>query len=194
MKAARADPLAWWQAAFGDVPPRGHLLRPALADRWVRFHSLPQPPRHADSEAEHAEIQARHLAVAASLFDAREPLYVYRSHTLERRLRGKARHRVAGRQLRDAVVRLPAVPSQDLDEDDQMNVRALVTTWKPDFFEASVRLLADWEEVGVAFVSPATRNIFCPYDGGMDVFVHSTTPAALRTRFAAWLPTTPSGL
>lgn len=75
-----------------------------------------------------------------------------------------------------------------------MHVRALVTKWKPDFFEAAIRLLADWKEVGISFVSPATRNIFCPYDGGMDVFTFSIVPEELRTRFTSWRSARPDGL
>jgi hypothetical protein len=75
-----------------------------------------------------------------------------------------------------------------------MNVRALVSTWKPDFFDTAVRLIADGEEVGISFVSPATGNMLCPYDGGMDVFAFSIAPDELRTRFPLWLSSLPSGL
>lgn len=75
-----------------------------------------------------------------------------------------------------------------------MYVRTLVSKWKPDFFEAAIRVLADGEEVGVSFVSPSTKNIFCPYDGGMDVFAFSISPEELRSRFAGWLSNRPDGL
>lgn len=80
------------------------------------------------------------------------------------------------------------------DEEDRMYVRALVSHWKPDFFEAAIRLLADWKVVGITFVSPATKNIFCPYDGGMDVFTRSIAPEELRARFTDWLSPRPDGL
>jgi len=75
-----------------------------------------------------------------------------------------------------------------------MYVRALASKWKPDFFEAAIRLLADWQEVGVSFVSPSTKNIFCPYDGGMDVFTFSVAPEELRARFADWRSVHSNGL
>jgi len=190
----RPDPLAWWRSQFGEIAPRGHLLRRALSEHWVRFHSLPDSKRYAESVEEYAELQRRHLAVASALFGAGEPLYVFRAHIGDPRLRGRARHQLAGRQFREAVAVLP-LESRGWDEDeDRMHVRALVTKWKPDFFEAAIRLLADWKEVGISFVSPATRNIFCPYDGGMDVFTFSIVPEELRTRFTSWRSARPDGL
>jgi len=188
----RTHPIDWWQAQFGEIPPRGHILRRALPEHWVRFHSLPDSKRYAESVDEYREIQQRHLSIASVLFSANEPMYVFRAHEAEVRLRGKARHQLAGRQFREAVTVLP--PGIRQDGEDRFYVRALVSRWKPDFFEDSIRLLADWREVGISFVSPATRNIVCPYDGGMDVFTFSIAPEELCSRFAAWRSSRPDGM
>jgi len=189
----RPDPLAWWQSQFGEIAPRGHLLRRAFGVNWVRFHSLPDSKRYAESLDEYAELHSRHFLVASALFSAGEPLYVFRAHIGETKLRGKARHQLAGRQFREDVAVLPT-ESLGQDGEDRMHVRALVSKWKPDFFEAAIRLLADWQEVGISFVSPSTKNIFCPYDGGMDVFTFSIAPEDLRSRFARWRSARPDGL
>jgi hypothetical protein len=185
-------PLAWWQSEFGGIAPVGHLLRRALPERWVRFHSLPGAKRYAESEEEYREIGERHLTVASALFNTGESLYVFRAHEAEARLRGKARHQLAGRQFREAVAVMPT--AAQTDDEDRFYVRALVSKWKPDFFEESIRLIADWQEVGISFVSPSTRNTFCPYDGGMDVFTFSIAPEALGSRFAAWQSARPDGM
>ena len=189
----RPDPLAWWHSEFGEVAPCGHLLRRHLTAQWVRFHSLPDSKRYAESLDEYAEIQHRHLLIASAIFSADETLYVFRALNEEPKLRGKSRHQLAGRQFREAVAAVPN-ESLGLDDEDRMYVRALVSKWKPDFFEAAIRLLADWKVVGISFVSPSTKNVFCPYDGGMDIFTFSISPEELRARFAGWLPTTPDGL
>ncbi|GKS83563.1 hypothetical protein AVMA1855_05445 [Acidovorax sp. SUPP1855] len=189
----RPDPLAWWHSEFGEIAPRGHLLRRALSAQWVRFHSLPESKRYAESLDEYAEIEHRHCLVASALFSDNEPLYVFRALGEEARLRGKAKHQLAGRQFREAVAVMQP-ESLGQDEEDRMYVRALVSHWKPDFFEAAIRLLADWKVVGITFVSPATKNIFCPYDGGMDVFTRSIAPEELRARFTDWLSPRPDGL
>ena len=189
----RSDPLAWWHSEFGEIAPRGYLLRRHLTEQWVRFHSLPGSKRYAESLDEYAEIQHRHLLVASEIFSADEPLYVFRAHSDKHILRGKAKHQLVGRQFREAVA---VVQSEGLgqDDEDRMYVRALVSKWKPDFFEAAIRQLADEEEVGVSFVSPSTKNIFCPYDGGMDVFTFSISPEELRARFVGWRSARPDGM
>ncbi|WP_425586206.1 DUF3885 domain-containing protein [Streptomyces sannanensis] len=43
---------AAWESNWPGTLPLGHLLRSAWPDRWVRFHSLPESKRYADTEAE----------------------------------------------------------------------------------------------------------------------------------------------
>ena len=104
------------------------------------------------------------------------------------------KHELAGRQFRDEVARLPADESETLGDEDRLYVRAFVCKWKPDFFEAAIRLIADEHEVGVSFISPATGNIFCPYDGGMDVFAFSIGPEELGASFPEWRSPRDDGL
>jgi hypothetical protein len=185
----RVDPLAWWKSEVAVVAPVGHALRPFFADNWSRFHSLPEAKRYAETEDERREVLARHSEVADAIFQVGEPIYVYRSRLHEPKIRGRLKHQLAERQLREAVVALPANPgSVAHDDDDHYAVRALVTRWRPDFFEELVVLVADEKESGVALVSPATRNTYCPYDGGMDIFSFATQRLDLETKFPDWLP------
>jgi hypothetical protein len=39
----------------------------------------------------------------------------------------------------------------------------------------------------LSFVSPTSRNVMCPYDGGFDLFTHSAEPTAMRKTFAEWV-------
>ncbi|WP_443611862.1 DUF3885 domain-containing protein [Acrocarpospora catenulata] len=43
---------ARWQANWPDCPPVAHELKRFYASRWVRFHSLPESKRYADTPAE----------------------------------------------------------------------------------------------------------------------------------------------
>lgn len=47
--------------------PLGYELPGAYSDQWVRFHSLPESRRYADSDAEYAEILRRHRTVLREL-------------------------------------------------------------------------------------------------------------------------------
>ncbi|ALV04812.1 DUF3885 domain-containing protein [Roseateles depolymerans] len=188
MHVNSSDPLAWWNSLATGLPPRGHLLRDHWRERWLRLHSLPGAKRYADTPEEAREIVQRHEAVGSALFTAGEPLFVFRAiwEPSPRRSRSRPRPQIAGRQFRETVC--------EMGEDPPLQVRGLATTWKPDFFEALVALVADNQEVGLSLASPATGNMLCPYDGGMDVFSVSVAPNELAARFAAWRSSQPDGL
>lgn len=56
------------------------------------------------------------------------------------------------------------------DEDGYYCVWVFVILWVLQCFSLFIRQIVDWEEVGVMFVLFVMRNIYCFYDGGMDVF------------------------
>jgi len=183
----RADPLSWWISEFTSVAPVGHVLRAHLHERWTRFHSLPESKRYAENQSEYVELLNRHLSVASELFHLGETIYVYRSHLGEKKLKGRHKHQIAGRLLRETLLKLCAGAHTSEAEDDHYFVRALTTTWIPDFFEVLTRQVADWKESGITFVAPSTRNIYSPYDGGMDVFAFSVSPSVLEGKFRSWM-------
>lgn len=78
-----------------------------------------------------------------------------------------------------------------IEDDDILVTRALVTTWKPDFYDRLVREVACEHECLVSLVAPRSKNVYCPYDGGMDIFVFSHTPSELERRFPTWLSKRP---
>jgi hypothetical protein len=181
------DALAWWKTEMAPVAPVGHALRQYLSKDWTRFHSLPESKRYAENEADRVELRNRHITIATLLFVTGEPIYIYRSYFCEKRQRGKSKHQLAGRQLRESVLRLPVrVENSYETEDAPLFVRALVSRWQPDFFAPLLDQVADFRESGVAFVSPKSRNIYCPYDGGMDVFSFTIEPQELASRFTEW--------
>ncbi len=181
------DPLSWWASQVSKFAPVGHVLRRHLHDRWTRFHSLPESKRYGENAPEYEEVLRRHLAVANELFVPGEPIYIFRSQIWERKLKGKLKYMLAGNQLREKMIRLPTGLDVQEDEDGYYCVRAFVTSWVPQCFSLLTRQIADWEEAGVTLVSPATRNTYCPYDGGMDVFPGAGSPSTLEAKFRSWM-------
>ncbi|RYD60307.1 MAG: hypothetical protein EOP58_16580 [Sphingomonadales bacterium] len=135
-----------------------------------------------------AVLLERHTAISAELFQAGETLYVFQSRYPASLRASRLRQSVAGRQLREKHALLPVSEGAIALDDDMLLVRALETTWEPDFFDRLVEDVATEEDHLIALVAPASKNILCPYDGGMDVFVHSMPPSALNLRFANWMP------
>lgn len=57
---------ALWRARWGGAPI-GCALSARHPDRWVRFHSLPDSKRYAETEQEYEVILDRHHRVLAEL-------------------------------------------------------------------------------------------------------------------------------
>ena len=56
-----------WNDYFGNLPPRGHLMREPLLVRWLRIHSLPESKRYADNDQEYSELLERHHRVSCEI-------------------------------------------------------------------------------------------------------------------------------
>lgn len=66
--SARAAHLTdLWEGRWPMASPLGYELRVAYAEQWVRFHSLPESKRYAESDDEYAEILRRHRTVLREL-------------------------------------------------------------------------------------------------------------------------------
>ena len=191
----RIEPLDWWIATFGEIAPIGHVLRGHLHEQWTRFHSLPQSKRYAENDGEYAELLQRHLNVGSALFQPREVIVVLHSehHARKDKPNNKRRRHLGTRQLREKMIELPVLAS-DKVESGYWQVRAIVTSWIPDFFADLNQRIADEQDSGVAFISPTTKNIYCPYDGGMDIFSFSISPQSLEEKFRHWMSGRPDKL
>lgn len=58
---------AAWRKTRPQSRPIGDELRSSNSETWVRFHSLPNSKRHAENDAERAEVLSRHLTLLGEL-------------------------------------------------------------------------------------------------------------------------------
>ena len=189
------NPLEWWQNIYGEIAPVGHVLREHFHDNWVRFHSLPKSKRYPDTPEENEEILHRHVEVANYLFQREEVIFIYKSRFHVDGDGETQRSQLVGVDLSTQAVLLRAYPGEiALEDDDVFLVRGLKANWMPAYFSEIVRQVANEEEHLISFVSPDSRNIYCPYDGGMDTFSFSTSPAKIDKRFSQWKSARPDGM
>ena len=187
MKTRPVDAIRWWQENLGQVAPVGHCLRRPLGDRWIRFHSLPGSKRYGETAAENAELVRRHIAVADELFAAGEEIFIFCSRLGQSETLADAGQHLPGEQLSTPLVCLPANPDAVSPEhDDFYSVQAAVCSWRPSSFDALVQAVADEKLWGVCCVSAASGNVYCPYDGGMDVFPRPSQYHDVQKKFALW--------
>lgn len=168
-----------WDPYWGGCAPQGPLLRESHHDRWLRIHSLPEGKRCATSVAEWDELRLRQNTVASAVLEVAAPcLFIRWSWEDVVELDGWQRiQRRAGWS------------------DDIVPERFFITsaTWRPGTHDRMIEDVAE-DRYRVVVMSHATGSLYCPYDGGADLFLTSLAQRrALAERFADWRPRAPSG-
>lgn len=183
--AADLDRLsALWEERWSRTPPLAFLLRDSYPDQWVRFHSLPESKRYAETESEAAEILKRHHAVLDAIGPPDRCFVI---------LARFASDRSPGIELPDESHWLT------IEEDDYLAEPARLCVGEMPYpsaaFDALLRAAADWEVADVIVGPEDLSWLYHPYDGGADVIAPSAAERdRLRTDFAEWLSPYPHGL
>lgn len=177
--------LNYWTTSFSGFEPVAHLLKSAFPDRWVRFHSLPESKRYAESDAEYAALLDRHNAVLGALAAAESPVVLLATESSSSaRPISPPSYVPDARWWRSVSV-----------EHAFWHVYAAAEVWRPGRFDAVLRRAADDDVHNLMICDTGCRWIFHPYDGGMDVVLANTTARnGLRERFGEWLSSLASGL
>jgi len=183
---------AW--VAVCDHDPIGHQLKTVIPDRWVRFYSLPEGKRYAESADEHETVRRRADALITHTCGQNTELMLvtaigdWGTDVPELDEDARAVHADAERWR---VVEQP-------DPDGSVWSQHLWASWQPyqsRSLDDLVDRTADERLVEVLLVAPQAKVILHPYDGGMDVFTASALERdALRATFVDWASPLASGL
>ncbi|MFD5269999.1 hypothetical protein [Streptomyces sp. NPDC058335] len=184
-----------WRERHPSVPPVAHTFRTVFADRWVRFHSLPESKRHPESEDEYAIVLHRHNTVLDELFGEQEVFVV--TSDWSSTAGGPAGFPTPRRELHpDGVLwwTEPDLSGPDPGFHTYSRFYADRRPWRRGCVDDLLRAVADEEIVDVFLTDTGLRRVHHPYDGGADAVL--TTPAErdrLRARHRDWLSRHPSG-
>lgn len=179
-----------WDQTWRMASPLGYELRIAYSDQWVRFHSLPESKRYAESDAEYAEILRRHRTVLQELHGSADltDLWVIAVDWGSDDL-------AAGW----SKGRLPSAwPWQRRQAEDDPDAGFNYFWASSGLADASIDslLLAIADDEGRLVIgAPDLEWLYCPCDGGADVLLPTAVGRdALKERHADWLPAHPQGL
>lgn len=180
-----------WRRAFGNVAPVGHLCRIALADRWLRIHSLPGAKRYPEDPAEYAELLLRHNAVATSLLGSDADCILFFCDF-------PSEPATALLGLLPAASRVPYyLPelARLTNEYEQLRIGATCVAWHSGSFDEILRARTD-DRIGPTLFANLDRGTaFAPYDGGADLFFASREQVAeSRVLWGSWLSPRNDGL
>jgi hypothetical protein len=175
---------ALWDERWPSTPPIAFLLRVRHPDRWVRFHSLPESKRYAETESEMAEILTRHHAVLGALGVSDQCLVI---------LTRFASDTPPGIELPDESHWRTIEADEYLEEPARLCVSLM--TYGSDAFDAVLRAAAEWQIANVIVGPSDLRWLYHPYDGGADVIASSPEERdRLRADFSDWLSSHPRGV
>jgi hypothetical protein len=184
----------WWREHFGDLVPRGEVLREHFfEDRWFRIHSLPESKRWPTQASEYNEILRRHNAIATDVLGVGSSCWLVATHWFEADA-GKTGPPVLP-HLDPGAWDKPLLFREDPDDPLVTACWPTLIKWAPGEFDALLRMVADDKEPQPIFVETAQSRIYAPYDGGADLILESAEVRdAMRARYPAWLSPDPRGL
>jgi hypothetical protein len=164
---------------FVDTAPFGYVLRALHKDHWVRFHSLPDGERLPDGPSAMKEILRRYNAVASALFGLEGYVVAWSAEYDGRFARiGKWRR---------VLKPLPwKVDNAEFREKLQAaRLWCFTSGWRPTLLDSELRRVARGDSGPLSVTSEWAA--FCPYDGGMDVFLRERKlVGAIRNLFSEW--------
>ncbi len=198
MEAGLSDFREAWRRLRPGLYPIGHLLRRDQAPYWLRFHSLPESKRYAETEAEQQILLSRQNAIAADVLGEDQACWLVQSHWVTRAGQiDVADAKDPFRATRDYGLQFAFQFAEDEDDPEasRWNVHAIETRWTTGAFDDLLLSIADYSAGPTLWVDSAAGNVFAPYDGGIDLFLRDTREvASLAAAHLEWLSSHPQGL
>ncbi len=183
-----------WRDQWAPGPRLPHELKSAYADRWVRFHSLPESRRYAQDEAEYGIVLDRYNTVLDELFAGGEVYVVTTAWSDLDEHTDRWPQRRALHPEGTLWTTLEDTTDPDPDGHSRWYFYADRRVWRRGCLDGLLRAVADDELAGVFVTDTGAARIHHPYDGGADVIL--PTPEErdrLRDRHSTWLSAHPLG-
>jgi hypothetical protein len=185
----------FWNKELSNVWPIAHELKRVYAERWVRFHSLPESKRYAETLEERAIILERHNTVLNDLNRSDSSLYLVTSQWGDTATPEQDRDEL--NTLDPGAVFWKSLPLHELTNDDDqvfLHLSVSLWQWRKGVFDAILTLVADNRLANLMIIYVADKWVYHPYDGGADVILMSTEERdKLKEKYFRWLSNHPSG-
>ncbi len=186
----------FWTQRLGATSPIAHCFRDVFRDRWVRFHSLPDSKRYAESESEWETLLERHNTIIAELTNDGSQLDLLTTNGSASATPGSPDVEVCELGLLAEHWRTVAMHEIESNSDPYYwHIFRSPITWRPNALDKVIRLVANDRIWNVMVLDPVDSWLLHPYDGGMDVILGSTGERdKLSNSFASWRSSRSDGL
>ncbi|GAA1708426.1 hypothetical protein GCM10009734_09140 [Nonomuraea bangladeshensis] len=154
----------------------------------MRFHSLPNSKRYAETEAEYSTLLHRYNTVLTDMFAGQEVYVTTVTYVMDEGFTDPApfdAHALNPGSRPWTRVR----ENDDLDPGCTMHVHVGRQQWEPGIVDPLLRAVADDLCNGVIIMDTDLRRAYHPYDGGADVIMANADERdRLKAAHADWLP------
>ncbi len=172
-----------------------------MADRWFRFHSLPESKRYAEDETEVAELLARQNTVLLDVIGTNDECVLvsgsYADSPLIETL--KSCPALAEFEFQE-FVRLSKqdFDPEELEPDEEpvyLTLFYAAHKLKRGSLDEVLLFISNEQIVNFFVVSCERQRIFAPYDGGVDVILKDAKERnEFKAKYKDWLSRHPAGL
>ena len=161
----------FWAKNYPETLPIGYLFKHNLPERWVRFHSLPDAKRYAETEAEWDILLRRQNDIFDYLIPQNAEIMVVINSISSGHL----------------LFQMFDFENIGVLIHDEMTFQSFVaeTTWQSNRLNPLLIEIAD-DNIRAFITTP--NCIVAPYDGGIDVVLKDNdTKNILKDKFKNWL-------
>jgi hypothetical protein len=186
----------YWNQNYTKCPPVNYYLRECYPDLWFRIHTLPSSKRYAETEVDKREILNRHNLILTDLLGENTEFILittgYSSSSLPVQYYSQLNTLAKDSEF------LFSIPKHEYELDDIPNFWHFfieVRTWQENSTDILLNLVANEEINDILFVGVEQNCVYCPYDGGADVFIQDASKRELlETKYSSWRSEHHSGL
>jgi hypothetical protein len=183
-----------WRGFYPSCYPIGYMMRSAGAEHWIRFHSLPQSKRYADSDDEVRTLLHRQNELAREVLGSTPCWLVQTCWETPRGSVEVSDEKVAFSACREFKL---SFSFRFIQEDGEVGWNAFtrLTSWGDRTFDGLLLAIAGERAAPTMWVSNDTGAVFAPYDGGVDLFLPmAASVESLKSKHADWLSRHSKGL
>jgi hypothetical protein len=189
----------FWTLTYPATPPIQYLFRHNYADKWFRIHSLPQSKRYANSKQEWDILLARHNEIITDIIgDDEKVLLVTGDYNFNAPLEIHITHQdpifKSFSFTRANDIDLYELSRDEYGQGEVYRPAFAEIRWRPRQYDVLLKAIAD-DELQAFFVSPASKRIAAPYDGGIDFILNDTkTRDIFKEKYNEWLSERQDGM
>lgn len=173
-----------WYKVAGDYPPIAEDLRVYFKEQWVRFYSLPDGKRYAETASENVEVLKRYNDLITE-FAAEDNIIVILAKWNDK-LNGHVDN------FKDGDMQFSywqTIQPNDSNE-SYRHLYVCEVKWINGALDPLLTKVANWEEAGVILTSERSTWLIAPYDGGIDIILDTSQESdCIKDKYSDWAAT-----